>query len=256
MRDLAESRRRQDSRELASDSEESSSGLFMKSRTRQREFGFMGWGGKRRGAGRKPKGERAGVSHAKRPKLAARFPVSITLRLLPGLRTLRENGTHERIRELLAASTTESFRVIEYSVLSNHVHFLAESSDERALSRAMLGLVSRLARALNRMWKRAGQVFGDRYHARILETPREVRSALNYVLQNARKHGAWRARWPDAYSSGPSFEGWKDLHTIRTTTRAADSTLASWAVRARTWLLSVGWRRHGPIGVLEAPSSG
>src|SRR6185503_14149755 len=134
MRDLAESRRTQDSRELASDSEESSSGVFMKNRTRQREFGFMGWGGKRRGAGRKPKGERAGVSHAKRPKLAARFPVSITLRLLPGLRTLRENGTHARIRELLAASTTESFRVIEYSVLSNHVHFLAESSDERALS--------------------------------------------------------------------------------------------------------------------------
>jgi hypothetical protein len=45
--------------------------LFMKKRARQRGFGFTNWGGKRRGAGRKPKGERAGVSHAKRPRLAA-----------------------------------------------------------------------------------------------------------------------------------------------------------------------------------------
>ena len=40
----------------------------MKKRARQREFGFMGWGGRLRGAGRKPAGERAGVPHVKRPR--------------------------------------------------------------------------------------------------------------------------------------------------------------------------------------------
>src|SRR4030095_2075717 len=126
---------------------------------------------------------------------------------------------------------------IEYSVQSNHLHFLAESKDGRALSRGMLGLGVRIARGLNRLWKRVGQVFPDRYHARILKTPRAVRIALVYVLQNGKKHGAWPAVLPDPFSSGPAFEGW----------RADRPKLAQPSVRfltrARTWLLNVGWRR-------------
>jgi hypothetical protein len=34
-----------------------------------------------------------------------------------------------------------------------------------------------------------GRVFVDRYHAHALLTPREVRAALVYVLQNWAKHG-------------------------------------------------------------------
>ena len=74
----------------------------MMKRTRQREFGFTNWGGKRRGAGRKPKGDRAGVSHAKRPKLAPRFPVLVTLRLREGFPTLRADDSHELIRSAFA----------------------------------------------------------------------------------------------------------------------------------------------------------
>src|SRR5262245_10428005 len=103
----------------------------MKRRARQREFGFTNWGGKRRGAGRKPIGERARVSHAKRAKLAVRFPVLVTLRLRSGLRSLRANDTHELLKSALATASKESFRVVEYSVQSNHLHLLAESSDER-----------------------------------------------------------------------------------------------------------------------------
>ena len=181
----------------------------MKQKARQREFGFTSWGGKRRGAGRKPKGERAGVSHAKRPKLAPRFPVLVTLRLRDGLPTLRADDSHGLIRAAFAAGSGERFPMLEYPVQANHVHLVAEARDERALSRGVTGLAVRVARGLNGLWRRAGLVFPDRYHARILATPRAVRSALIYVLQNARKHGAWRALVPDVYSSGPAFEGWK-----------------------------------------------
>jgi hypothetical protein len=44
---------------------------------------FPTWGGKRQGAGRKPKGPKAGGSHNRRPALAARFPVHVTVRMLP-----------------------------------------------------------------------------------------------------------------------------------------------------------------------------
>ena len=116
----------------------------------------------------------------------------------------------------------------------------------------MTGLAVRIARGLNGLWKRAGRVFSDRYHARILTTPRAVRTALIYVVQNARKHGAWRALVPDVYSSGPGFDGWKD-GTKRANENVAQSSLRLLA-RARTWLLSIGWRRHGLIDPREAPS--
>ena len=98
----------------------------MKTKLRQQEFGFTNWGGKRRGAGRKPKGERAGVSHARRPSFPDRYPVLVTMRLCAGLPSLRYNDTYALLKEAFAAATRESFRVVEYSVQSNHLHLLVE----------------------------------------------------------------------------------------------------------------------------------
>jgi hypothetical protein len=109
----------------------------------------------------------------------------------------------------------------------------------------MKGLLVRVARALNRLWRRVGSVFADRYHARCLRTPREVRYALAYVLHNARHHGI-PVQGPDEYSSGLWFDGWR-RHV------AAPRRLSP-AVGATTWLLRVGWRRHGLIGVDDMPS--
>jgi REP element-mobilizing transposase RayT len=230
--------------------------LHMKRKARQQEFGFTNWGGKRRGAGRRPKGERAGVSHARRARLCARHPVLVTMRLRAGLPSLRAKDSHALVRRAFAASSEgEGFRVVEYSVQSNHLHLLVEARGERALSRGMNGLAVRIVRGLQRLWRLCGRLLADRYHARGLSTPRAVRTALVYVMQDARKHGAWIARWPDVYSSGASFDGWKGAWRV---SRGAESISAgsAWSVRARTWLLSIGWRRHGLIGVLEAPASG
>jgi REP element-mobilizing transposase RayT len=191
------------------------------------------------------------MSHAKRPKLHRRYPVLLTLKLRDGLRTLRSDDAHAAIQRALAASSERGeLRVIEYSVQSNHLHLIAEATDERALASGMISVTVRMARALNRLWKRAGRVFADRYHARILTTPRAVRIALIYCLQNARKHGSWLAKMPDVFSSGPWFDGWKKADRT-----SADSS-PRWLARARTWLLSLGWRRHGLIDPCEAPAPG
>ena len=162
----------------------------MRKKSRQREFGFTNWGGKRRGAGRKPKGERAGVSHAKRPAQKARHPVLVTMRLCAGLPSMRYDDSHEVLKRAFeAGSEADGFRVVEYSIQSNHLHLVAESKSEHALARGMIGLAVRIARGLNRIWKRCGRVFSDRYHARILQTPKAVRIALLYVLQTLASTG-------------------------------------------------------------------
>jgi REP element-mobilizing transposase RayT len=220
----------------------------MKTKCTQGELVFTRWGGKRRGAVRKPRGDRAMVPHVGRPRLARHHPVLVTLRVAPGLRSMRADAEHAAIQVALCrASTRGGFRVVEYTVQSNHLHLLVEAHSARELARGMTGLAVRLARALNQLWKRTGQVFPDRYHARALTTPRAVRNALVYLLQNGRKHGAWLARRPDPYSSGPSFDGWRDGKGV------ADQR-ARLLPCARVWLLTLGWRRHGLIALDDRPA--
>ncbi|MCI0674039.1 MAG: transposase [Myxococcaceae bacterium] len=223
--------------------------MSRKRRERQVEFGFVNWGGKRKNAGRKPKGEREGVSHAKRPALCVRFPVHVTLKLEQGLPSLRRGGAFLVLKRAFGAATERfGFRLVHHSVQSNHVHLLVEARDARALSRGMKGLGVRIARALNALWRRrAGRVLADRYHARILQTPREVRNALRYVLTNAHKHGLRILGGPDPFSSGDDFDGWKGARNM-----SAESS-ASLFGRARSWLLRTGWKRHGLLSWNEAP---
>ena len=60
------------------------------------------------------------------------------------------------------------------------------------LTRGVQGLSIRLAFAVNKARGRHGRVLAERYHARPLKTPLEVRRALLYVLNNERKHVAER----------------------------------------------------------------
>jgi putative transposase len=78
-------------------------------------------------------------------------------------------------------------------IQANHPHFIAEAADRRALSRGMRGLMVRIARGLNPIWRRSGSAVAERFHSRALGSPREFRNALVYVLQNARHHGLRRS---------------------------------------------------------------
>ncbi len=139
------------------------------------------------------------------------------------------------------------FRVVEYSVQSNHVHLIVEGSDRERIARGMQGLCVRIARGMNRLWGRKGAVFAERYHDVVLRTPRQVRAALLYVLQNCRKHGVRFAR-SDPYSSGPWFGGW-----LAEDDRSPGLPRRKPAARAATWLLTRGWRRWGRLGWHESP---
>src|SRR5262249_22714935 len=80
-----------------------------------------------------------------------------------------------------------------FSVQSDHIHLLVEADEPAALVRGMQGLAIRVAKSVNRALKRCGAVWADRFHARTLRTPREVRNALVYVLNNVKK--PFGVRW-------------------------------------------------------------
>ncbi len=109
----------------------------------------------------------------------------------------------------------------------------------------MQGLTIRMAWAVNRALGVRGTVFAERYHARELKTPRETRTALLYVLQNWMKHGPGRGRGHDPCSSARWFDGW----SLRPPTSPDPPSVAA----PRTWLVTLGWRRHGLLRGEERP---
>ena len=77
---------------------------------------------------------------------------------------------------------------MHYSIQNDHLHAIVEATSQHDLACGMKSIGSRLARAVNRVFRLRGTVLADRYHLHILRTPREVRNALAYCLLNARRH--------------------------------------------------------------------
>jgi len=165
---------------------------------------------RRGGRPKKPAAER-GMPHAARPAHQHRHPVHVTVRVAPGMPSLRDGKVFPTVRRVLqkaARQFRQMFRIVEYSVQSNHVHLVVEAADQRELSRGMQGFGIRLAKNLNLRLERRGRVLSDRYHARTLRTPTQTLNALRYVRQNTHLH-RWReglrASWnPDPCSTAPA----------------------------------------------------
>ena len=121
----------------------------------QREFEFRTWGGKRKGAGRKPVGERARLRHVKRPVLKKRFPVHVTWRMRKDVWKLRTPRCFGALaRAFWGGCNRFGFRLVHYSVQGNHMHLLVEAADEKSLARGMNGLGVRVAQGLNKVMGR------------------------------------------------------------------------------------------------------
>ena len=146
------------------------------------------WGGKRRGAGRKPNGAKAGIWHVSRARVR-RGPVHVNWHMRAGTWNLRQFKCFKVIAEAFAKARDRfGMRIIHFSVQGNHLHLIVEADDTGSLSKGMQGLGVRIARALNRVMKKRGKRLADRYHAHVLRTPAEVRNAVHYVLRNHLKH--------------------------------------------------------------------
>ena len=231
----------------------------------QVELVFRTHGGKRPGAGRKPAGKRPGARHVARPEHNPRHPVHVTLRVVGSVGVLRRRDTYLALREAtIVTAKRESFRIVQMSIQRDHVHLVAEAADKEALSQGVRGFSISAARQINKAItarggdRRTGRVFADRFHARPLTSPRAVRNALAYILQNWRKHGEDQApfarTWKvDPFSSGALFFGWKELEHTPFLWPLPPTYLPLIVLRPRTWLLQSWSRFHPLISVHEVP---
>lgn len=216
-----------------------------------------GWGGKRKGAGRKrAPGVRSCVPHRKRPIHKDRHPVHVVLSAKPGLPSFRQQSIHRLFAEVLRDQRwrryKDEFRLVHFSIQRDHLHLIVESDSKVAaekgyasLRAGISGLAIAFARRLNMMLGRRGSVWADRYFRRDLKTPRQASYGLAYVFANYTHHGAKSVGdgVTDPHSSAWLFDGWD-----REPFRFVPDDEWQWPVcPAQTWLLTKGYALHGPL---------
>lgn len=209
-------------------------------------------GGRRPGAGRPKTGRAIGLPHRPRPYHDRHYPAHVTWRLVESLPSMRRFALARVVGQTIRGITGShakrqtSFRITHFSIQSNHLHLIVEAGGKLALSKGLQGLGIWLARRVNGRLGRRGRVVADRYHLRELTTPRAVRNAIVYVLQNHLHHR--RSRYfVDECSSARWFTGW--------VVPLPPPDTASPVAESRTWLGGRGWLRYGRIALGEGPRS-
>jgi REP element-mobilizing transposase RayT len=209
--------------------------------------------------------------------------VHVTLRLVDGLPSLRRAPHTELLLRVFAAECDgKGFRLVHFAIRGNHLHLVCEADETRALSRGVQRLASRCARRLNERLGRGGRVFRDRFHAVVISSPRQMRNVLRYVLLNENKDRALarsalvrtlgkagaRSRVLvagcddiDHWSSAFYFDGFANVGPVAPEpppppgTRVVDERGPP-VTAPRSWLLRIGWRRHGLIHTGEYAPDG
>jgi REP element-mobilizing transposase RayT len=209
-------------------------------------------GGRRKGAGRK-RGTK--VQHVERVELDGQTPVHAILKVLPELAPLRRRDLYPVIRRVLARfAHRDTFRVCHFSVQRDELHLIVEPASKKALSSGMGGLKTSFARLMNRATGRSGRAFADRYEARLLTRPPDVRRALVEVLNGWLRHGEhlghpeWRT---DPYSSADFFDAWRAHAPAPPPWIGPEETPP--VAEARFPLLTTAWHRYLTIDPRELP---
>ena len=91
-----------------------------------------------------------------------------------------------------------------------------------------------------------------------MKSPKSVRAAIHYVVNNWRKHGEDRTAllrdFPiDPFSSAISFPGWRELADRAWLWRPPPAYEPLCVQRPKTWLLAHGWQRAGAISIHGVP---
>jgi REP element-mobilizing transposase RayT len=234
-----------------------------RSRKRHVQQELFRHGGKRRGAGRKPKGERASEGHRTRPVIKPEHGMHVVLRVVAEVGNLRRPAMYRAIHDAsVCAAVRQRMRIVHISVQRTHIHMIVEAEDKVMLGRGMQGFQISAARRINTALgdgvRRRGAVFVDRYHLVVLTSPTQAKHALSYVLNNWRKHeedrDARRGALIDRFSSGCSFPDWRELeHTWKMWKIPADYDPLV-VYRPQSWLLTKGWKLAGTISAFDVPS--
>lgn len=144
------------------------------------------------------------MPHRKRERFDGMHAIFVTTRLAPHVWNLREPASHALLNRIFEKARDRfNTRIIYFVLPGNHLHLIAESTDNFMLSRAMKGLGVRIGKNMNGLMGRHGKVIDHRYHSSIIQTTEGARHVVRYVRENFRKHFGKENEWREGVTIDP-----------------------------------------------------
>lgn len=104
-------------------------------------------------------------------------------------------GTRVRVTPF----SKEDFSIISYCLMPNHFHLLIRQNGNMGIDQFMLRLLTSYSKYFNIKHERIGNVFQDRFKAKLVDTDEYVMYVSAYIHNNPAEHTIW------PYSSFPDY---------------------------------------------------
>lgn len=111
-----------------------------------------------------------------------------------GEKFLSDEKVAENLVRILHSLDDEEYKIICYTIMSNHVHLLFETQNN--VSRIMKTIKGRSARESNLLLNRTGSFWQSESFDRVIRDERELNMVIKYVLLNPVKCGLVN-KWSD-----------------------------------------------------------
>lgn len=140
-----------------------------------------------KGAGRPAIHDR-GVRHIARDEIKRNTVLHLTIKIQKNKTGLRNKNVLKVLHGAIKKARLIGLRIIHYTLEYDHVHLMVEADNNLVIGRGMQSFGIAFSKGINRIKETKGQVFKTRYHFRKLNSPKEVRNALHYIIGNSTKH--------------------------------------------------------------------
>lgn len=141
-----------------------------------------------KGAGRPAIHDR-GIRHIARDEIKKPIPLHLTIKIEKTKAGLKNKAMLKLLHHCIKKSRMKGLRIVHYTLEFDHVHLLVEATNKETTSKGMQSFGIAFSKGINKLKCLKGRVFKTRYHFRKLNSPREIKNVLNYILGNSIKHG-------------------------------------------------------------------
>ncbi|WP_367875157.1 transposase [Luteolibacter sp. Populi] len=116
---------------------------------------------------------------------------------------LRIPENSELVESCLLYADGQRYRLLEWTIMPNHVHALIEPLNQTPLGEIIRTWKTYSARLMNQRHRRTGTLWAPEYHDRFIRDQDHYENAKAYIRRNPVKAGLCRAaedwRWSSAY---------------------------------------------------------
>ncbi|MDR3303697.1 MAG: transposase [Treponema sp.] len=83
-----------------------------------------------------------------------------------------------------AAKKKFPFKLWNFTIMDNHIHFLIRPADGVSLSKIMQWLKCNFAKKWNKVHGRTGHVWGERFFSRVIKDEKDLQDVSTYINKN------------------------------------------------------------------------